>query len=401
MRDKMKKTKQAGAVSIFVVIFATLLMSVITVGFVRLMVGEQQKAFDSNLSQSAYDSAMTGVEDAKRAILRYQNQCNANIDACPTYASQLTTSTCNSGIIQGNPASPGEQMIEQGVGDDAIDQAYTCVTVDLTPGDYTGKIKEKNASVFIPLKGVSTFDRVAIEWFNSDDTSGANANIPAVVSTGGQAQPFVEEGAWPENRPPVLRTSLMQFGDNFTLGEFDAMTGGQSNVNTLFLHPTNTAAELPGTANAITGYDQRNGDAETGLIDKAPRGVDSPYRAPCKTSLGASDSSYACKVTLELPTPVGGGDRTAYLRLTALYATTNFRLTLYSGSTEVKFKDTQAAVDSTGRANDLFRRVQSRVNLVDTSFPYPAAAVDLGGSLCKNFSVDDEGYQSGGTECNP
>ena len=71
--ENSSKSYRRGAVSIFIVVFTALLISIITVGFIRIMMRDQQRATDSDLSNSAMDSARAGVEDAKRALQRYYN----------------------------------------------------------------------------------------------------------------------------------------------------------------------------------------------------------------------------------------------------------------------------------------------------------------------------------------
>ena len=54
-----------GGVSIFIVIMVSILVSIMSASFLRIMLRDQEQASKLDLSQSAYDSAQAGVEDAK------------------------------------------------------------------------------------------------------------------------------------------------------------------------------------------------------------------------------------------------------------------------------------------------------------------------------------------------
>ena len=67
----MKQDFKKGAASMYVVVIAALLFSVLTVSFIRIIVSESLRTANSELAQSAYDSALAGVEDAKTALMKY------------------------------------------------------------------------------------------------------------------------------------------------------------------------------------------------------------------------------------------------------------------------------------------------------------------------------------------
>ena len=414
----MSSNRQSGAVSLFVVIFAMLIITVITVSFLRLMVNDQQQASDNDLSQSAYDSAMAGVEDAKRALLRYQQVCASTPSSCAALASQLSSDVCNAGVLVGGvvansnvnggtPSNPGEIKVQQSLsGDDAeLNQAYTCLTMKLETELYIGTMSAGQSQI-VPLIGAAGFDTVTVYWYDRDDVS----NVTGAVSLASLSspRPLLQQSSWPAGRPSVMRTQLIQFGSSFTLGDFDIVNGSsQSNANTLFLYPysgslsINAANTYIENNTAFVGNDiRKNNAADDPDPDVA---ASSPVAVQCRASVAAG--GYACAASIRLPTPIGGGNRTAFLRLSPFYNATHYEVALSngapdaSGSNVVRFKDVQPEIDSTGRANDVFRRVVSRVDLYDTSFPYPDASIDVTGDFCKDFGVTNTAYIAG--SCTP
>lgn len=402
------RKNEQGAVSLFVVVFCALLMTVLTISFIRIMVQEQQQAAANDLSQSAYDSAQAGVEDAKRALLLCQRgnddvcgTLDRAVDACESVPDALSGHT---GSMSTSPDTGNKEMkIQTSAGDEKLDQAYTCVKVDRTPDEYPGSL-DAGASKIIPLKtGGESFDRIRLSWFAYEDLKkvGITSRAIALDTTPdwsvAQLLP-ASNNTWPKNRPSLMRAQLMQFdAGGFTLDSFNNAAGdGKSNANTIFLYPTRSAAS--GSVNFTD--DKRQGQ-------DAVSGGGRLNTVRCKEDFDAAPPSvYACSIDMVLPEPVNStsGGRTAYLRLSGLYNATSYSVTLLRGTETIPFDGVIAKIDATGRANDLFRRVESTVELEPINFPYPEAAVDISGDLCKNFVVTDgtgpnSGYSAG--SCTP
>lgn len=399
--NTLQHSNQRGAVSLFVVIFAMLIISVITVSFTHLMIVEQQQSSDSDLSQSAYDSAQAGTEDAKRALLRYQQLCSSSPSSCSDARDKIASTTCNAGLTlsgiidsskdttSNNTANPGEVSVQQSLNgkDAALNQAYTCVLMQLETDDYVWPISS-GQSQLVPLVGKASYDTVTIRWYDKKNltSNDGSVTLPGVSAT----HPLVNQASWNTNTPSVLRAQLVQFGTSFTMSSFDSVNAtGESNANTVYLYPT---SGVGATSAAFTALDTRS--AGPGNDPNADVASLTPHPVNCKANI--SSGGYACSMSLTLPSPIGGGDRTAFLRLTPFYNAANVQVVLSNGvptstgTNIVKFKDVQPLIDSTGRANDVFRRVQSRVNLYNTDFPYPDATIDINGNFCKNFAVSDD-----------
>lgn len=389
--------REKGAVSLFVVIFATLLLTVVTISFIQLMLKDQQQATANDLSQSAYDSAQAGVEDAKRLLLLDQSCRNGVVPSgvsCAAIANALTPAAgkpeteCDTlaaaGIVS---ETNNETIIQQSDGDssDKLDQAYTCVKVVVNTDDYEGDVGVNESDV-VPITGVGQFDTVELSWFSRDDISSDTTDLTiGFPSTGTNVSLPPVGDKWKFNYPALMRTQLMQLGSDFKLSDFDdSQAGNRSGANTLFLYPSAT-----GIADKDFAIDAR----------KTP--PKAPQQVKCTNSFVTSE--YACTATIRLPEPINGSsaNRNAYLRLSALYNGAHYRIKLKNGATDVKFDRVQPEVDSTGRANDMFRRIKARVELKG-DFIYPEAAVDITGNLCKNFTITDQegGYQNT-SSCTP
>ncbi len=385
-----RTAEQNGAVSIFIVVFTALLITVITVSFVRIMMQDQQQATAVDLSRSAYDSAQAGVEDAKLALLRYQDACNTDGSSsinCSKLAGFINSDICNVAIT-GDTANTSEIQVKTGSSAD-LNQAYTCVKVKLDTNDYLG-IVNPGQSRIIPLVSKVSFDQVKIEWYSSENLQ-LSGNAGVAFNTYKALQPGTLSNPNATNVPTILRAQVVQLGSTFTLSDFDN-NAGNTGSSTFFLYPQSAASS---TVAATT---------DTRMSPTAIK----PTPAACVSSASVA---YSCSKIINLQRAVVNGDHAVYLRLSSVYGAANdYRVTLINSAVPtqaVPFNAVQPEIDSTGRANDLFKRVRTRVDLSDINFPYPSAAVETNGDFCKNFSITDNpsDYNQGSVGliggCNP
>ena len=396
MEYKMQRStnqQQSGAVSLFVVIFSALLITIITVSFIRIMNQEQQAALTNDLSQSAYDSALAGVEDAKRVLLAAQEgdpRSKQAIEAkgCDTISragvvGETTTDSNRETIIQTETAG-GAQA-------NKLNQAYTCVIINMATNDYLAEM-QADQSILVPLKAEDPISKVRISWLlQSKDDIGVNDAQAALESVsanvvGGNAKlPNAE--SWGESAPALMRAQIIspeQSADdrNFSLSDLDDSEVTQ----TVFLYPATAGSDSVNMA-SMNRRDDSGGNEPTPIACS----IDS-YR----------NGQYLCSTTLNLRREIPTNSEVAHLRLSALYNKSSVQIQLLNDSGDpVKFNGVQPMVDSTGRANDIFRRVESRLSLGLPDFAYPEAAVDIYGSLCKDFYVTDEEAGYAGEACKP
>ena len=352
------KHDERGVVSIFIVIFAAIFMTIITVSFLSLMVHDQQQATNNELSQNAYDSAMSGVEDAKRAIAGCKNGTISEA-SCQKLGSGACTTLSDVGVVHApqtmtDGSGNREYPLQGSEGDtNSLNQAYTCVTVDTTPSDYKADLTKDNPTV-IPLTAQSAgSSSLTLSW----------QAIPSRTFTnGGSAGNLLNLNAWtsaPNSYPPMMRVQFIKGASNST---------ASSNSRSLFLYPQVPPSEPSETSSVSFALDSHTTNTSWGVFC---------WQKTCSAKLTDGSNNL-----------FGSNN---YLVITPLYENASATLAISGGG---KFSNVQDVVDSTGRANDLFRRVQARVDLIPHP-TYPNGELNLTGPLCKNFVVTPNSYIPG------
>lgn len=388
--EKFKK----GGVSIFLVVAACLLVSVVVASFIRIMIRDQQQASAQDLSQSAYDSAQTGVEDAKRFYMKYMKDCNGglNVTSEPCISMNKELNATNSSCFMLGSGDIGSKEEETKIqsstnGKDELNQAYTCVKVRKDSPDFVGELAENGSSKVVPLRGTADFNKVKVSWFDSEDLgSNSKVSLENIASSFAiPTFPQMDSTNWPNARPALMRMQFAKINGSYDVNQLDnKFKDNETGSSTMFAYPGN-GVNLQNSFD-LNVVDNRSKDGR----DVQPRAV------KCG---GLENGGYSCESTIDVGniTP----DQNAFLRLTAMYNKSHFKVELLNKDNKVvSFNGVQPVVDSTGRANDNFRRVESRIEFVDPNFPMPDFSVeqtDEEKPTCKDFWVTKK--QNGGVEC--
>jgi Tfp pilus assembly protein PilX len=380
---------EQGATALVVVMFSVLLFAVVVVGFMQLMVGEQSASNDNELSRGAYDSALAGVEDGKRVL---QACFDGDTSACDVINANKCSTTSDAGLVgtSGDSEVYLKSTSATGVNGESYEQAYTCVKVALNTPNYLGYLSAtESSSVVIPLVGESNASYVNLEWYSSSASGTGSLLTPPLPTS-----LLVTKANWPAKRPPVMRVELINMQPAVSdLSSQDSMAGQE----TIYLYPRKKSAiALP--VSYLSDSDVRNKNGSGGV---------SLQTVGCDDNITSNLSGYVCNATLTLPagldttptaTEIRGG---IYLRVTALYNSADFSATLQDGAYEtINYVKVQPSIDSTGRAADVFRRVEARVESTDDMATYPRATIDITNNLCKVLSVTDT-YSGVSGSCTP
>jgi len=390
-----KTRREAGQVSIVTVVIFILLFSIVVVSFTRIMVASSHETTSDELRASALAAAESGVEDAKR-ILSY---CSANPTAsgCDSNGIESANQNCNTLLGNSNLMTAvglssktttingtGTSQVQVGNGQ----QYYQCLMINMQTTDYVGNLTAGGPSAIIPLNsfkgstGNDNITTVKIEWHNASLGDGT-ANL-----VGGTDFPSMSQWVGGNNnKPAVLRVELVWIKDNsFDLNTVITSTSVNNGVRAFTVRPSSS-----GSVGSVTL--QNN---STNYVASTTPNTMTPV--PLITTLCTPSNDYACSFTIADNNNLTTSARIFYLRIQALYNSTNYRVTAYNNQGKMYVDGLQPSVDVTGRAVDSFQRIRARVQPANTTGNpldwYPEYAIDSGGRVCKQLSVGTTGTDS-------
>lgn len=422
-KPKQLKTKRGG-VSLYIVVFMTLMFGVIALGFIRIVLNDAKETSNTDLYNSAYDSALAGIEDAKIALIKYHDclsqgatpDSNASDGSCPKIVYEMQRSIAEDSCDVVQRVLARDQDDKDGViiqetqdqNDDNstayMEQAYTCVKItEETPNYLTTLTKSDNTRI-VPIHSADLAGVGAIQfgWFSNANATDYANNAGKGDSTkymGGQLR-----GGGTVYAPPVVTFEIFQT-DTVSGNANCPKTGGAVPVTDD--SPCFTIGELStnntnrsGTDHALlmlypVKEDRNNTISAATVLDHSDKDNNDKIDIQCKPD----NNGYYCNATIILPDTFRHTQRatgTSFIKMTLPYDRPDTDISLFfcegNGGDCSKTKNltgVQAAIDSVGRANDLYRRLEARVELVDLYYPYPEYALYLSGNsdINKSFYV--------------
>jgi hypothetical protein len=337
----MKYTKlnknEHGMAAILITLVLMLTISLIVVAFARISRREQRQSLDRQLSTQAFYAAETGVNDAKTAI---KNGYTGTKTTCDTD----TALNMAAGLPSGPSDTPNVLDSSSGI-------AYTCLLVDPAPTSLVYGNLNPDAATIIPISTSAAIQSLNFSWQAADGgSSSKSSGCPSSTAN------FPDSTSWPVSNcdAGVLRVDITPTGG--TLNRVGLMSG----TLTVFLYP------------------QRNGITST-----------IPYVSNTGDSAGAVVSAKCTKTGPNIcnVSVSGLGGTNYYVRILSIYKSNTLTITAQGASSTLQLNGAQTAIDSTGKANDILRRISVRLNLASSGKGIPIGAVQSGNSICKRFAV--------------
>lgn len=365
MQHKTTKSfeNQDGFASLVIAIVIVLVLSLITVGFAQLMRTEQRSSLDKQLSSQAYYAAESGINDANKAIkegyTKEKTQCG------------------NTGSAVDSTAPGHENLSDNTVGSSSgstTGASYPCLLINPNPKElkydsvdtFTPTVTEFGA---IDATGNPTqISKIEISWQDTDKNKGPLPSSSGVCNNGTFTPAGSGPGQW--NYIGLLKFQLTPLTDL-------SRSGLISNTATTFL--------CPGSGNGSGGA----------LSWSSLKGANAGAFITGNCSIPSSTAPYKCHSVIDgLDNPDLSNQTTFFLSMRSIYSKSSVNITAWQGTTQMRLTGAQTVIDSTGKAQDVLRRVQVRVPTYNSYDIAPGTS----GFICKQVQTDPGGTDN---NCQP
>lgn len=334
------KNNEKGIVSIIVVMIIIMILTLIVLAMSRNANREQRQALDRQLSSQAFYASEAGVND----MINYIRANFSNRDRVPDQKTKCDNSEISDPSVLPSGNLSGDNLIQ-----------YSCILYDLEPPTLEfGNVSGQSTITTIQNGNSTGIKELTFSW---DDDGGGN-EFSGCPSIGNNVLPPVS--GWTNCDAGMLRIELIDANDLSRQSIID-------NNFTAFLLPNGSA-----TIGAIA-LGSSKGSSQGDFVSGG-----------CGSHTPATPRK--CAVTIN---NIGlSGNSLLTLRMRTLYKSTSNVVISGLGQDDqpINFKNGQVMIDSTGKANDVLRRLQVRLP-IRPKFDNSDFAVKTTGPLCKLLDV--------------
>lgn len=354
MSNQQQDANQQGLVSIMVTMIIMFILTLIVLGFAQLSRREARQALDRQLAQQANYAAEAGINDAFRAL------------NSPTgFTADKNTCGPDSTV----PALADNKLNPSG------SVQYSCLLIRQSSSTLEfGNIDTDKSSV-LPMNNKSTgtaLGTIIVSWQRS--TSPASTNYPSSTSDLPDYDNWVTTNNYGAG---ILRLDLIP--TNSSLKRSDLI----NNSGSAFLYPSRSTSPGVGSSASFAA------------------GTGSGTLIPAKCNSGNTPANYTCRASIS-----GLSSDKYYLRLKSIYLPNKVSICIADSTglacdTTKEFSGGQIVIDSTGKAQDVVKRINTRIlnPQVSNGNDYPENVFQAIDGFCKKFDVWPGGFTNSVPGC--
>lgn len=316
--------------AILITMIMMIVITIIVLGYNQISSQVQQSALNRQLNTQAYYAAESGINDAREAIQSgFLTKNPGGMGTCNDWGTWPVPSS----DLDGNIIS------------------YTCLLIDPSPPSVTFAADTYQSSV-INVQTATSSGPIQSIYINWTITTPPMTTDYADCSA---AEMYVTSAAWPCSDAGALRLDITPWN---TAGE--TSNDLEKNTMTTFLYPVN------GVGATYINYYNNPGNEGNNI--------------PVNCS-----STNQCQLIIENTPPTNQ----LYLRLLGIFANNTVTISAFNNSTGTQpsqpIINSQATIDSTGKARDVVQRIEVGVPIQNLNGP--SYAIQSTQSICKRFTT--------------